>query len=120
MTSNNNERQNEGHDEGLDQTHHARSVHACSGNVCTIPDGAKWSGRAAARCRDCISPGVNLCEAPPRLLVHQYLNRLDPEDWRGNLLSMQAYLLTQVCSALPGHSQRMQPGGVTQLCDEYC
>ena len=69
---------------------------ACSGNVCTIPDGAKWSGRAAARCRDCVSPAANLCEAPPRLLVHQYLHALDAQDWRGNLLSLQAYLLTQV------------------------
>ena len=67
----------------------------CSGNVCTIPDGAKWTGKAAARCRDCVSPAVNLCEAPPELLVHQYLNRLDAADWRGNLLSLQAYLMTQ-------------------------
>ena len=60
----------------------------CSGNVCTIPDGAKWTGKAAARCRDDVSPGVNLCEAPPELLVHQYLNRLDDLDWHGNLLSL--------------------------------
>ncbi len=39
---------------------------------------------------------MNLCEAPLRLLVHQYLNRLDPYDWAGNLLSLQAFLMTQV------------------------
>lgn len=40
---------------------------------------------------------ANLCERPPRLLIHQYLNHLDPYDWQGNLLSLKAYLLTQVC-----------------------
>ncbi|BDA47547.1 hypothetical protein COCOBI_10-3950 [Coccomyxa sp. Obi] len=62
--------------------------------LCTIPEGYKWARRACARCRDCLSE-VNLCEAPPRLLIHQYLNHLDKEDWRGNLLSLKAYLMTQ-------------------------
>ena len=43
----------------------------------------------------CCCTTVNLCAAPPLLLVHQYLNRLDPLDWQGNLLSLQAYLMTQ-------------------------
>ena len=51
-----------------------------------------------------MSPGVNLCNSPPELLVHQYLNRLDAIDWRGNLLSLQAYLMTQVRRTSP-HQQ---------------
>ncbi len=62
-----------------------------------MPEGAKWAGRAAARCRDCVSAD-NLCAQPPQLLIHQYLNHLDPENWQGNLLSLKAYLLTQACT----------------------
>lgn len=73
--------------------------------MCTIWDGAKWCGKAAARCRDCVYPDVNICEAPPHLWVHQYLNKLDPVDWAGNLLSLQAFLMTQARAPV----QRMPP-----------
>ena len=73
----------------------------CSLDLCTIPEGYKWARRASARCRDCLSE-ANLCEAPPRLLIHQYLNHLDKDDWRGNLLSLKAYLMTQVLHLVAG------------------
>ena len=65
--------------------------------LCNVTIGSKWAARAAARCQDCVSDH-NICASPPQLLIHQYLNRLDEDDWRGNLASVQAYLLTQVCT----------------------
>ena len=60
-----------------------------------MPVGSVWAAKAAGRCRDCQS-AQNLCADPPQLLIHQYLNRLDPDDPLGNLVSIKAYLLTQV------------------------
>ena len=43
----------------------------------------------------------NLCVEPPQLLLHQYLNRLDPVEPEGNLVSLKAYLLTQASNPFP-------------------
>lgn len=60
-----------------------------------MSEGAKWAARAATRCRDCLAAAENLCDAPPRLLIHQYLAELDASNPAANLLSLKAYLLTQ-------------------------
>ena len=73
----------------------------CRQSLCSIPQGALWAERAAARCRDCVDGSSNICEAPPQLLIHQYLHRLDAENPAANLISLKAYLLTQACWRLP-------------------
>ena len=75
----------------------------CRDGICSVPVGSVWAAKAAGRCRDCQS-AQNLCANPPQLLIHQYLNRLDPEDPLGNLVSIKAYLLTQVQHGIPHHS----------------
>ena len=66
-------------------------------NLCNIPEGARWADKAAARCHSCLPEEAhsNLCQDAPELLIHQYLNRLDPDNPQGNLLSLKAYLMTQ-------------------------
>lgn len=68
-----------------------------STSLCNIPEGATWAGKAAARCHSCLADEahINLCQGAPELLIHQYLNRLDPDNPQGNLLSLKAYLMTQ-------------------------
>ena len=45
-------------------------------------------------CYSCLT-GKNVCTDPPKILYHQYLDRVHPQNWEGNLLSMKAYLMTQ-------------------------
>lgn len=76
------------------------NIHGCMPirtNLCNIPEGARWADKAAARCHSCLPEEAhsNLCQAAPELLIHQYLNRLDPDNPQGNLLSLKAYLMTQ-------------------------
>ena len=78
-------------------------VWLCRESICSVPLGATWSAKAAGRCRDCVSPR-NLCAEPPQLLLHQYLNRLDPVEPEGNLVSLKAYLLTQASTVSPDQS----------------
>jgi hypothetical protein len=40
--------------------------------------------------------GANVCKEPPTVLYHQYLNRLHPKLWEGTLLTLKAFLMTQV------------------------
>lgn len=55
-----------------------------------------WLKRARSNCYSCIT-GANVCTNPPTMLYHQYLEYLHPERWEGNMLSVKAYLMTQVC-----------------------
>lgn len=59
-----------------------------------MTDADKWIKRAGARCHDCVSTH-NLCAHPPKLTIHMYLSYLDKTNWKGNLVAIKAYLLTQ-------------------------
>ena len=59
-----------------------------------MSDADKWIRRAAARCHDCIT-SHDLCAHPPMLIIHMYLSYLDKDNWKGNLVSVKGYLLTQ-------------------------
>ena len=50
--------------------------------------------RASTMCHDCVT-SRNICEHPPKLIVHMYLSYLDHNNWQGNLVPIKAYLLTQ-------------------------
>ena len=80
-----------------------------------------WASKAAGRCRDCLSQ-ENLCINPPQLLLHQYLHSLDPIEPEGNLVSLKAYLLTQVkrcsyrcCLCITGSALKQQKAAGCQL-----
>jgi hypothetical protein len=54
-----------------------------------------WLKRARSNCYSCLT-GANVCTDPPIMQYHQYLEYLHPKVWEGNLLSMKAFLMTQV------------------------
>lgn len=51
--------------------------------------------RINSNCYSCID-GRNVCAHPRMTPYHMYLDRLHPQHWRGNLLSLKSYLMTQV------------------------
>lgn len=59
-----------------------------------MTDADKWIKRAGARCHDCVTTH-NLCAHPPKLTIHMYLAFLDKDNWKGNLIAIKGYLLTQ-------------------------
>jgi hypothetical protein len=69
-------------------------------DFCNVSMAALQLGRVGANCYRC-TDGANVCSQRPRVVYHQYLRTLHPYRWRGNLLSMQAYLMTQVGHGAP-------------------
>ena len=61
-------------------------------SLCTSQETMRWLEVAARNCISC-QTGRNVCERPPLLLFHQYLDALHPKLWRANLLSMQSVLV---------------------------
>jgi len=62
---------------------------------CNMNEPHDWLKRARSNCYSCIT-GANVCSKPPVMLYHQYLEYLHPTNWEGNLLSIKAFLMTQV------------------------
>lgn len=65
----------------------------------------EWYERSKVNCYSCLNPELNVCQNPPMIYYHQYLEKLHPQHWEGNLLAMKAFLITQVGSWGPAASQ---------------
>jgi hypothetical protein len=62
---------------------------------CDMDKFQDWLKRARSNCYSCTT-GANVCKETPTVLYHQYLNRLHPKLWEGTMLSLKAFLMTQV------------------------
>ena len=62
--------------------------------LCHDEETVKWLSYIEANCHSC-SDGRNFCSDPPQLLFHMSLEFLHKSSWQGNLLAIQAFLMTQ-------------------------
>lgn len=62
---------------------------------CDMNKPQDWLKRTRSNCYSCLT-GENVCTNPPTMLYHQYLEYLHPKLWEGNMLSVKAFLMTQV------------------------
>jgi hypothetical protein len=62
--------------------------------LCHDEHTVKWLSYIEANCHSCVD-GANICSAPPQLLFHMSLQTLSKASWQGNLLAIQAFLMTQ-------------------------
>uniref|UniRef100_A0A383VQR7 Uncharacterized protein n=1 Tax=Tetradesmus obliquus TaxID=3088 RepID=A0A383VQR7_TETOB len=63
--------------------------------LCDLDEPGMWLQRALSNCYSCLDPNRNVCRQPRQLSYHQYLVGLHPLSWQANLLSIQAFLMTQ-------------------------
>lgn len=80
--------------QSCNSSNHQVYLASCRYELCDMSDADKWIKRASARCHDCVSTH-NICAHPPKLTIHMYLSYLDQHNWKGNLIAIKAYLLTQ-------------------------
>lgn len=62
--------------------------------LCNLEEAGTWLHYLGSNCYSCMTSS-NVCDSPPNITFHMYIHKLHPTRWKGQLLAMKAYLLTQ-------------------------